>query len=102
MSLTQKFKEALSELSTSVSALRLDERYRVTHARRLETRHGTRVVLKLLEKDDRAASVFLPKRYGDAMTDGDLTDINTGRLQYHLIYRGKCSVSGALLVDIEL
>jgi Mg2+/Co2+ transporter CorB len=102
MSLNQNFKEALSELSTSVSALRLDERYRVTHARRLGTCHGMRVVLKLLEKDDRVVSVFLPKRYGDAMADADITDINTGHLQYHLIYSGKSSVSAALLVDIEL
>jgi hypothetical protein len=66
MSLNQKFKEALSGLTTSVSALRLDERYRVTHAKRIETRHGTGVVLTLLE-DDRVLRVFLPKRYGDAM-----------------------------------
>jgi hypothetical protein len=73
----------------------------VTHAKRLETRHGTRVVLKLLEKDDRVVSVYLPKRYGDAMTDGDITDINTGRLHDPLVDRGKSSVSAALLVDIE-
>jgi hypothetical protein len=102
MSLNQKFKEALSGLTTSVSALQLDERYRVTHAKRIETRHGTRVVLTLLEKDDRFINVFLLKRYGDAMEDADITDINTGSLQYHLIYRGKSSFSAALLVDIEL
>jgi hypothetical protein len=61
MSLNQKFKEALSGLTMSVSALRHDERYRVTHATRIETRYGTRVVLTLLE-DDRVISVFLPKR----------------------------------------
>jgi Mg2+/Co2+ transporter CorB len=102
MSLNQKFKEALFGLTTSGSALRLDERYRVTHAKRIETRHGTRVVLTLLEKDDRVVSVFLPKRYGDAIEDTDITAINTGPVQYHLIYRGKSSVSAALLVDIEL
>jgi hypothetical protein len=102
MSLTQKFKEALSELSRSVSALRLDERYRVTYAKCIETRHGTRVVLTLLEKDDSVVSVFLPKRYGDAMNDADITDINTGRLHYHLVYMGKSSVSTDLLVDIAL
>jgi hypothetical protein len=101
MSLNQKSKEAHSGLTISVSALRHDERYRVTHSKRIETRHGTRVVLTLLE-DDRVESVFLPKRYGDAMEDSDITDINTRRLQYYLIYRGKCSVSSALLVDIEL
>jgi hypothetical protein len=101
ISLNQKFKEALSGLTMSVSALRLDEHYKVTHAKRIETRHGTRVVLTLLEKDDRIVSVFLPKRYGDAMEDSDITD-NNRRLQYHLIYRGKSSVSSALCVDIEL
>jgi hypothetical protein len=76
MSLNLRFKEALSGLTTSVSVLRLDERYRVTHAKRIETRHGERVVLTLLEKEDRFVSVFLPKRYGDAMEDTDITDIN--------------------------
>jgi hypothetical protein len=65
----------------NVLALRHDERYRVMHAKRIETRHGTRVVLTLLE-DDRVISVFLPKRYGDAMEDSDVQDINTRRLQY--------------------
>jgi hypothetical protein len=101
MSLNQKFKEALSGLTTSVSALRLDERYRVSHAERIEARHGTRVVLTLLEEDDSVVSVFLPKRYGDAMEDSDVHDINTRRLQYYLIYRCKSSVSSVLCVDIE-
>jgi hypothetical protein len=101
MSLNQKFKEALSGLTMSVSAVRHDERYRVVYAKRIETRHGTRVLLTLLE-EDRLISVFLPKRYGDAMEDSDINDINTRRLQYYLIYRGKISISSALLVDIEL
>jgi hypothetical protein len=58
--------------------------------------------LTLIEEDDRVLSVFLPKRYGDATEESDLPDINTRRLQYYLIYRGKCSVSSALCVDIEL
>jgi hypothetical protein len=53
MSLNQKFKEALSGLSMSVSALRLYERYRLMQAKRIETRHGTLVLLTLLEEDDR-------------------------------------------------
>jgi hypothetical protein len=96
MSLNQKFKESLSGLTMSVSALRLDERCRVMQAKRIETRHGTRVVLILLEEDDRVISVFLPKRYGDAMEDSDMQDINTRRLLYYLNYRGKSSLSSAL------
>jgi hypothetical protein len=102
MSLNQKFKEALSGLTMSVSALRHDARYRVMQAKRIETRHGTRVVLTLLEEDDRIIRMFLPKCYGKAMEDSDTQDINTRRLQYYLIYRGKSSVTSALLVDIEL
>jgi hypothetical protein len=103
MSLTQKFKEALSGLTMSVLALRQDTRYRVTQAKRIETRHGSRVALTLIEdEDNRVISVFLPKRYGDAMEDSDIHDINTRRLQYYFTYRGKSSVSSALLVHIEL
>jgi hypothetical protein len=69
MSLNQKFKEAFSGLTMSVSVLRHDTRYRVMQAKRIEMRHGTRVVLTLLEEYDRVISVFLPKRYGDAKED---------------------------------
>jgi hypothetical protein len=103
MSLTQKFREVLSDLTGSVSALRHDERYRVTQAKRIETQHCKCVVLTFIEDgDDRVISVFLPKRYGDAMDDSDTHDINTRRLQYYLTYSGKSSVSSALLVDTEL
>jgi hypothetical protein len=57
MSLTLKFREALSDLTVSVSALRHDERYRVTQAKRIETRHGKREVLTLEDGDDRVTSV---------------------------------------------
>jgi hypothetical protein len=102
MSLTLKFKEALSGLTMSVSALRLDERYRVMQAKRIETHNGMRVVLTLLEEDNRVISVFLPKRYGNAMENSDIQDINTRRVHYYLIYNGKSTVLSALLVDIEL
>jgi hypothetical protein len=61
MSLTQKNKEALSELSVSVSALCQDTRYGVRQAKLVETRYGSRVVLTLIEEDDNVISVFLPK-----------------------------------------
>jgi hypothetical protein len=86
----------------SVSALQHDTRYSVVQAKRIEKRQVSRVVLTLIEEDDRVISVFLPKRYRDAMEDSDIHDINTRRLQYFLTYRGKSSVSPALLVDIEL
>jgi hypothetical protein len=52
MSLNRKFKDALSGLTMSVSALSLDERYGVIEAKRIETLHGTRVVLTLLDEDE--------------------------------------------------
>jgi hypothetical protein len=61
-------------------------------AKRVETRHVSRVVLTVLDEDDSAVSVFLPKRYGDAMEDSDLHDINTRRLQYYLTYRGQFGI----------
>jgi hypothetical protein len=58
--------------------------------------------MKLLEEDGGVISAFIPKRYGDAMEDSDINDINTRRLQCYLPYRGKSPVSQALIVDIEL
>jgi hypothetical protein len=80
MSLTQKFKDAVLGAIVRVSSLRLKTRYPVMHAKRVETRHGMRVVMTLLEEDDNVISLFLPKRYGDSTEDTDITDINTRRL----------------------
>jgi hypothetical protein len=60
MSLTQKFRESLSGGIVSVSLLRLETRYRVMHAGRVETSYGMRVVMKLREEDDKVISTFLP------------------------------------------
>jgi hypothetical protein len=58
MSLTQRFREALSDLTVSVSALRHEKRYSVTQAMRIETLHGKRVVMTLIQDgDDRVNSV---------------------------------------------
>jgi hypothetical protein len=101
MSLTQKFRQDPSDLTVSVSALRHDELYRVTQAKRMETRHGKRVVLTLEDGDDRV--IFVPAKTIRRRNGGsDMHDINTRRLHYYLTYRGKSSVSSVLLVDIEL
>jgi hypothetical protein len=51
MSLTQKFKDAVSGPAVSFSSLYLDTRYPVVHAKRVETRYGMRVVVGLYEED---------------------------------------------------
>jgi hypothetical protein len=102
MSLSQKFKEPLSGVIVSFSELGQETRYQVMQARRVETQHGLRVLMTLLEEDGDVISVFLPKRYGDAILDSDIADINTKLLQYYLTYKGKSSVSQAVIVEIEL
>jgi hypothetical protein len=72
------------------------------HAKRVETRYGMRVVMALGEEDGNIVEVFLPKRYGYAMEDADVTDIITKRLQYYLTYKGNSSASQALILQIEL
>jgi hypothetical protein len=58
--------------------------------------------MTLLEEDNNVFCVFLLKRYGDAMEDTDITDINTRCLHYYLTHKGNSSDSQALIVDIEL
>jgi hypothetical protein len=45
--------------------------------------------MALGEDDGNIIEVFLPNRYGDAVEDTDITDINTKRMQYYLTYKGK-------------
>jgi endonuclease YncB( thermonuclease family) len=86
MSLTQKFREALSDLTVSVSPLRHDERYRVIRAKRIETRHGKRVELTLIEDgDDKVISVFCQN---DTATQWRTVTYMTLTLDvYNIIYR---------------
>jgi hypothetical protein len=102
MSLTQKFRYAVSGPSVSVSSLYRDMRFPFLHAKRVETNSVMRVVVTLSEEFGNTVEVFLPKRYGDALEDTDMDDINTKQVQYYLTYKGKCSASSALILQIEL
>jgi hypothetical protein len=98
----ERFNNAVSGVAVRFSALDRDTRYPVLHAERVETRFGPRVRVALREEDGNIVDVFLPRRYGDTFEDANLAAINTRQLQYYITYKGKSSVSNALILQIDL
>jgi hypothetical protein len=77
MSLSQRFNDAVSGATVSVSSLFQDKLYPVLHAEHVETKFGPRVRVTLREEDGNIVKVFLPRCYGDTFEDADLFVINT-------------------------
>jgi hypothetical protein len=100
MSLEQRFNNAVSGATVIVSSLFQDKRYTVLHVERVETRFGPRVRAALRVEDGDIVKVFLPQRYGNRFEEADMVAINTRLTQYDLVYKGKCSVSGALILQV--
>jgi hypothetical protein len=43
----------------------------------------------------------MPKRYGSAISDVDIEDINTAKVALHLIYKGTCDKTKSYIFAIE-
>ena len=84
MSLTQKFKDAVSGAAVNVTALYTGMRYRVLHCERVETKYGVAVRVTLREADDNVFMEFLQQYYGGTITDGDMATINDRKILYYL------------------
>jgi hypothetical protein len=56
----------------------------------------------LQEEDGNIVNVFLSRIYGDSFVEEDLLAINTRQMQYFLVYKGKSSLSNALILQLVL
>ena len=78
ISLSQKFKDAVSGAAVNVTALCTGTRYPVLHCERVETKYGIAVRVTLREEaDDNVFMVFLPRHYADTITDEDMSATNS-------------------------
>ena len=76
MELDRKFEIATSCRSVSLRSLEPDQQYPIVHAERINMRYGQSVLLAILYSPTTSVKVFLPRRYGDVVSDEDLQVIN--------------------------
>ena len=85
MSLTQKYKDAVSCAAVNITALYSGTRYPVLHCERMETKYGIAVRVTLCEEsNDNVFMVFLPRHYTDTITAGEMAAINDRTIKYYL------------------
>ena len=103
MSLTQKFKDAVSGSAVNVTALFIGTRYPVLYCERVDTKYGPSVRLTLREDaEDNVIRVFLPNHYGASVTDTDMVTINDRTIQYYLTYKGKSATTNRPMLQIDV
>ena len=101
MDLTQKFKDVASGTAVRIESLDGDKRYPVLRAEWLTTKHGKTILLTIREDYSTVVKMFLPKRYGDTFSDTDIVVINNRSVQYHVIYKGRCSRSNSHILHLN-
>ena len=99
--LGSRFEEATAYASVSVSSFEPHKLYPIVRAKRISTKYGLAVVLKLQAPDAGIVQVFLPQRYSDVMMDADLESINSKAVALNLVYRGVCESSKSYILAIE-
>jgi len=63
------------------------QQYPIVHSECINTRYGQNFLLGILDSPTTSVNIFLPKRYGDVLSEDDLQVINTKRVALYLIYK---------------
>ena len=101
MKLDRKFEIPTSYRSVSLGSLEPDRAYPIVHAERKNTRYGHSVLVAIMDSPSSSVKVFLPKRYGDVVSDEDLEDINAQRVALLLIYKRTCLRPNSYILDLK-
>ena len=71
------------------------------HAERATTRNGQSVLVAIIDSPSSSVKVFLPRRYGDVVSDEDLEAINAQRVSLLLLYKGTCAGSNSYILELK-
>ena len=103
MSLTQKFKDAVSGGAINITSLCIGKPYPVLHCDRIGTKHSDAVLLTIrADADDNIVLVFLPRHYGSAISEEVMPPINNRQIQYYLTYKGKSGYSDRPMLQMDV
>jgi hypothetical protein len=101
MELDRKFEIATSCRLVSLGSLEHDRAYPIVHVERINTRYGQSVLVAIMVSPSSSVKVFLPRRYGDAVSDENLEAINFQRLALLLMYKGTCPRSNLYVLELK-
>jgi hypothetical protein len=105
MDLDKKIEEvtaAPSQPTVRINTLTVGCPYSITSAERVRTRYGPTVLLGIVCNSDLIqAKVYLPRRYSQTIKDSDIDGINMARVRLSVIYRGICTVTKAIMLEVE-
>jgi hypothetical protein len=102
MDLSERFAEACTSIqAVSVGSLDPGKKYPILDAKRMSCKFGSTVLLTLLQTSDvSTVQTFLPKLYAYVMSDDDILNIQNKNVSLHLVYKGVCETTKALLLAI--
>ena len=72
MELDRKFEADMLCRSVSLGSLEPNQQYPIDHAERINSLYGQSVLLGILDSPTSSVKIFLPKRYGDDVSEVDL------------------------------
>ena len=101
MELDRKFENATSWRSVTLESLEPSEHYPIVHVERINTRYGQSVLLAIWDPPTTTVKVFLPKRYGDVVSEEDLQVITSKRVALYLIYKRTCSKTISYIIELK-
>jgi len=70
------------------------------NAERINTRYVQSFLVAVMDSPSSSVKVFLPRRYGDVVSDEDLEAINSQRVAL-LIYKGTCPRSNSYILELK-
>ena len=101
MEFDRKFEIATSCRSVSLESLEPDRAYPIVHAERINTCYGQSILVAIMDSPTSSVKVFLPRRYGDVVSEEDLEAINSQRVALLLIYNGTCPRSNSYILKLK-
>jgi len=100
MDLPSKFRTITSGTLSDIYALIIDHEYSFVRAERLHS--AGMLYLRDIRNFDKSYFLYrLPKRYVDVFSDGDTENINLDKVWLYLIYKGICTFTNSVILDIE-
>jgi len=100
MDFSKRFEEATSSTTVSIRSMEVNKMYPIFHAKRINTKFGSTVLLSIRDSEAKIVQIFLPKRYGD-VSDDDMVRINSKTVSINLIFKGICDTSKSLLAIVS-
>jgi len=87
---------------TKITSLKIDTPYPIQHAERFVTKYGEAILMTQLSQSPQTfLKVFLPRRYGNLLSDDDLCTINEKTISLSLKYLGTNTTTISYILELE-